>query len=430
MSDRVSKMEAFQKMKEVRKQEKKEESNRGSYTPAEYEEIAYVGLERGKQTTVRLTGFPIQMRQDSTDPKLVNISMIKDDSDKTMRVIFPDKSENKDWILYKVMNKVMEYTYVKETNSKLYKHSSTHPLVYERVAKNSKPKDAKGYSYENGWKPSGFVIWNVIDRMDDWCKQNNHTKLLSKRVSFGQDGTAYFDAGIGKMLYNSIIDDIVEFNGNWEDYDVVLEKLDVDPFYKALHSIDDAKKIFDPTAKAAVVQGALTNEELAYEKYDLDKLFKITSYQKILKRLGLFIQQVDKAFSTNFYPELVTLVEAEKVEWEKNNPTELVDNHTPINQSTVETNKGTVENMVQPPVRQRPAAKVESSVFDINNYKSVYKNIEALTNEEKAYIIGIADDQKLGFTFTSDAGMAYACSCGVVVPEKITTCYNCGAKFE
>ena len=57
----------------------------------------------------------------------------------------------------------------------------------------------------------------------------------------------------------------------------------------------------------------LTEEELSWERTDLDKIYPTTSYQKIYNRLKLFIQQVDAAFKTNFTDELEKLVEDEKV---------------------------------------------------------------------------------------------------------------------
>jgi hypothetical protein len=315
MSDTRAKFEAAMAARKQQKVEEASRQNSGGF--GGYPDIPWTALYPDKQQVFRFAGLPYLVREKGTDSKRIFVAMILGDDDKKFRCIGPNSDDRKDWILYRVMNKVLDRKWNKDKPSSRgkgdweYTNALTHPDLYNRCAKNNNLENA----FEKGWRFSAVVMVNVIDRANyDWHLENKKYRLLSKKASNYQD-RIFFDIGIPDMLYRLIQDDIVAIDGNvcWEDYDVVIKKISEDPWYKVYHGIDDAKKL-DAEVKALVQDRGLTPEESSWEMNDIDKLFPITSYKRIKDKLGLFFQRVDKAFNTRYYDELCKYVEEEEAE--------------------------------------------------------------------------------------------------------------------
>lgn len=303
----------FEEAKKRREREKADKASRGSYS-GEYESISYVALSQDTDRVVRLLGLPVDSRQEATDPKRSYIGMLRSDDGKKTRIVFPDHQNNKSWILWRVIDLVLSSRMVGQGDSRHreYLYENAHPECFKRVRWNG----GESNPYENGFYPTAYVNINCIDRSDmEWHKENKHTKLLSKRASkIGDSDTFFFDTGIPVMCYNTIFDECVEPFGDWEEYDVVIRKLNDNPWYKAYSGTHDFNRISD-VAKTFVVDGPLTEEERSWERYDLDSLYSVTSYSKIKSKLGEFFRKVDVDFGQHFSEELDTLVEKEKEQW-------------------------------------------------------------------------------------------------------------------
>jgi hypothetical protein len=408
-----------------------QESKKGLGGNFEYEDMCYTGLEFDKFKIVRLLGHPKINREDAYSPKDVNVSMIVGDNDKKFRCIWPLKEEMPNWILWKVYNKVMSYKWDKTLNGgkggPVYDNSDLHPAIFKRIAKNNIDKKE-----ENGWKPSKHVVFNVIDRQDmDWHRVNKHTKLLSKKIGLDKDGNpSYPETGIPETLYTKgIWNEVVEYNGNWEEYDIALAKVKTGPntsdvSYKAYHCEKELNKI-PQEYHSFIKEGLLTEEEKSWERYNIDKLFKVTSYQKIKRNLGIFIQSVDATFGTKFSEELDQLAEEEKKKFEENKDVQK----DPVFKAQ-DTNINVAKK--QDPAPARPAArelKKEVVEFNINSLDpNIYKGISKLSDDEKKYIIGCAPDGSLDYT--KDSGQIYSCKeCDFVSPEKLHCCPKCSVEF-
>jgi hypothetical protein len=315
MSDTRAKFEAAMAARKQQKAEEASRQNGGEF--GGYPDIPWSALYQDKQQVFRFAGLPYLVREKGTDSKRIFVAMILGDDDKKFRCIGPDPDERKDWILYRVMNKVLDRRWDKDKPSTrgkgdwVYTNASSHPDLYNRCAKNNNLDNA----YEKGWRFSPVVLVNVIDRENyDWHLENKKYRLLSKKASSYQE-KVFFDTGVPDMLYKLIEDDIVACDGNvcWEDYDIVIKKLSENPWYKVYHGVDDAKKL-DPGVKLLVQDRGLTPEEALWEMNDIDRLFPVTFYKRIKDKLGLFFQRVDKAFNTRYYDELCGLVEKEEEE--------------------------------------------------------------------------------------------------------------------
>jgi len=313
----------FARAMAARNAEKAEEAARkanGGNGGGSYPELPWSALVPNGEKVIRLIGGPCIEGREPTDAKKIFTAMILGDDDKKFRVFAPDPKEQKNWILHKIMKEVLSYDWDPDgigpdgrKGVRIYHHAKSHPDVFNRVLKNNNVSNP----YEDGWKFSPSIIWNVIDRgAMDWHRDQKKLRLLSKKAGAPDSkGKVWFDYGVPPTVYNLIVDDILSMDGNtdWNDYDIVIKKLSDDPWYKVYHGLDDAKRISEE-AKKLVVAGPLTDEERSWEPWNLDQLFRDTEYKRIKDHLGIFVQQVGKIFGKPWYEELCELVEVEEAE--------------------------------------------------------------------------------------------------------------------
>lgn len=418
----MNRQELFDAAKKKREQEKLDKAAKGSYS-GEYESISYVALSTDTDRVVRLLGLPIVNRQEPSDPKLSYIGMLRADDGKKTRIIFPDHATNKSWILWRIIDLVLDGKYVgsNDARHKEFTYEKSHPECFKRVRWNG--DDSR--PYENGFTPTAFVNINCIDRSDmEWHRENKHTKLLSKRASkIGDTDNFYFDTGIPITCYNAVFDECVEPFGDWEEYDVVIRKLNQQPWYKAYSGTHDYNRLND-AARMLVVDGPLTEEERSWERYDLDQLYGVTSYSKIKAKLGEFIRKVDVDFKKNFSEELDALVEKEKEQWKaegkdqygrkeepkksevmssddwnKNKKEEhIVDDEdlVPPAPKTEDTTPPWEESEEEAPVRVRTrtrAVEIDWAGLADGTYNGTkYLGVPKMTDREKEFVLGVRDD--------------------------------------
>jgi hypothetical protein len=311
--------EKFLEALNQRKKQKVEDASRGNLSGGSgFPEVPYAPLYTDKQQAFRFVGLPYLVREKPTDSKRAHIAMILGDDDKKFRCIGPDPLEHKDWILYRVMNKVLTKHWDKNLpgangtlGAYVYDFALVHPELYNRVAKNNNLEN----KLEKGWRFNPYVLFNVIDRANyDWHKENKKYRVLSKKASESQD-KVFFEPGVPDTVFQLIMDNIVAGDGNtnWEDYDIVVQKLNDKPWYNVLHGVDHIKYL-DPSVKGLIVDRGLTDEERSWELNDFDALYRITTYSRIKSKLGLFFQKVDQVFKTRYYEELLKLIEKEDAE--------------------------------------------------------------------------------------------------------------------
>lgn len=104
------------------------------------------------------------------------------------------------------------------------------------------------------YKAGSSALFNVIDRRDNWCKDNKHTKILCQWKS---------EIGIGPMMFDEL-KEVVNINGPWEgekgNWDMIVVKSGSGPQGTTYKCQATREKI------------ELTDEEKSYEKYDLKLL--------------------------------------------------------------------------------------------------------------------------------------------------------------
>ena len=307
----------MQLLMEKRKKQQEEAENSKNHTPIDYENVKYMGIvvKEGKEKNndykvFRPIGLPYPIRREPTDPKFILASkLLKDDGsgysiirwksiEKNGKVI-PDP----EFPLAKLYNMVTEGKWEdypepifdRETGKEKkgeYKYFHKDTDVYIKVKAlwgNTKKKDnPKSEQYPESFTPSGIVVMNAIDRKDDWCKINKHTKVPTKRIDIsrikdaeGNEKVIEFtnipglpastDISYYAGAYDKMESLCAETSGAFENADYIMRVSGKD--YEVSNSI---KGIYNelPTVKDYVVKDMdLTEEEKTYKMYDLDDIF-------------------------------------------------------------------------------------------------------------------------------------------------------------
>jgi hypothetical protein len=494
--------QALAKRRSQAKEQEESKNNQGQNW-GDYEEVETVGLVTGKEIVGRILGNPVEQRKLPTDPKIVLQSqLVKPDKKGYVKLNWPivEKSgkyvPDPDHFLTKFYNKVNEGRWVKysegilkDSNGNVYPPDylnakqkngewvRTHvkTKVFEEVSTNSKI----GELYPKSFYPSKRVVANWADRHDSWCVDNKHSKLITaKKAPYeiteadGTKKTIYFqDTGIPGTLYDKIFDHCSAVGTM--DIDLVITKIEKD--YKVFDITDYPKYVSEASAKIGV-KTRLSEEEKAWTLYDLDKLYKVSSYSKIQKYLSPMIKLCDAELGTSFEKELDALVEEEKAQraaekaeaqvyyinesdgsygvTSKDDIVELIESDTNIKEveksvydTFVAKQTGTVEipkeEPKSEPVEEEPKAeskrrevKTEATNNDIESLCKVnFPAWDKLTDEEKTFMKGFItkfdgtvpsykDNTPLG---CSDESCYFVGTHNVtMVPIEVNTCPVCG----
>jgi len=430
-------------------EDSKKSSGGGSYTPKQYDDIAFGGLETGVNKIFRLIGAPpgaesMGYKRKDYDPKQIMMCEVKDDEGKKFTIKLPLREDipAHNHILHRLWDKVAETAWINK--KKVFINEAKHPELWLALTKgNYKPEDGYGYSIAGGYKSTTYTLMNVIDRADDWCKENKHTKLIARDIGVSTNSkgeTTYWPKpGVKSFGFLKRIADIIGKYGNYETYDLAIKRTgDKDnPFelknaslYKSKDMMDELKNA-DGTLPDAntIVVGPLSAEEKTYMRYDLDKLYQPTSYTKLLKRIPALFKLTDATLGTKFYDELEGLSKKEKEEWErlygdenaKAETAQVAAETVAINEAVAETPKPR-RTVVGPTETGLSADKIKtlhgwSKLTDAN--KALIKDVLIKNDEASEIIYEECDETKA----------LYACDCNASSPESFNSCPKCGADF-
>lgn len=422
--------------------EKGNKKSSGNYE-ATYEEMKWVGLENDSAKIVRIVGAPPESmtpgrKSADTDAVEIYVSRIMNDSNKKVVLKLPPHAEDfkDEHIMWRIINKVKEVEWVPGSNGKnekKYKYAG-YPWYDKVIHGGFNPTDQQ-YSWSKGWSGQQVVIFNVIDREDDWCKENKHTKLLSKRVNqvVQDDGKVveYADTGVPSYGFLTKLSELVGKYGSWEKYDVAITKTGEMTSPYVVKNATAFAKCPEDIARAELGDKlefvsqdiSLTPEELSYERYNLKNNFKVTSYQKLLSDFGNTIKLIDGDLRTTYYDELKALADKEKAEYEAKKAEEAA--NAPAEESTP---TETISESTEKPTRSRVVDMTLSA-----EKITALKGWDSLTEEERKLIkdVELNDDGSVKtITYTTTDDLADCPDCKHEAPMAITTCCPvCGLKF-
>lgn len=464
-----------------KEREEKEKTSK-NYQKREYEAIKYVGLSKEHPTIVRFVGNFVAEdlkahRPNPSDMKFMHISKIKSDDGKTTFYLYlPLRSDEpeQDHLMWKIIDTVYAKEWVKDPatgkNKPIETFKIKHPDVYEKVNKGGFTEaDGKWpYMYARGWKGPEMLLINVIDRRDDWCKVNKHTKLISKNVNVTAEGKEYADFGVPAFGFFGPLTNLRNnFKMGWEKYDVVItktgEKLDtVTNMFNGTAftnpaaittNLDKAMGIDPAEYKFISQEPALTEEELNYGRYDLDENFRVTSYRTIDKYLGKTIQLIDAAVNedrinagkspdSHFYADLQKLVKEEADAWAKEKAAQDAAQGTASEAAPAtptETQPAPSFETMAPVQEAAPIARtVSQEASGLSAEKlAVLKGYNELSTEQKSYIKDVvlnSDGTLNHIEWTDTAPSLLDCpkdmgGCGQLSPNSFSVCPACSKHF-
>lgn len=301
---------------------------------------------------------------------------------------------------------------------------------------------------------------NCLDRDDDWCAKNKHSKVLCWDVNTKEvDGEIreYPSYGVKSSFYTEIWDkQCTILNKHFDETDFVVKRLDektkIGDSYLIVCSPEEKSKIINLGVDYSKVNGDyLTEEEEKYELYELKDIpfiSKPTPCSVILKRFDKLIKDADSTFGTNLRSEFVEWKEKELAELKANSETEKnetsssTNNETSNEPSVTKANFSdmktveTVENEDELPTEVEekelpPVKKVMKNVkpkFDPMSLKDIFPNIVNMSKEDLDYIVDV--DENNGELIYADGTEIATCpNCNMDIPDPWTKCV-CGVSFE
>ena len=400
---------ALAKKQEQKKEQEEAKNNQG--WSGEFEDVVTVGLVKDKEIVGRIVGSPVENRTLPTDAKLILQSQIvKPDRKSYTKITWPMIMKrgkwvpDPDWILTKLYDTVFKKRWVKfsegilkDPDGKLYPpdhktarlkdgmyvYDNARTKIYEEMDANTKTGDL----YPPKFDPSQRVVFNWIDRHDTCCKDNKHTKILTaKRNAYekvspeGVKTVTYFsDTGIPGGLYDKIFE-YCSAVGTM-DNDLVITKIEKD--YKVFDSTD--LKFITPESAKLGVKTRISEEEKAYTLYDLDKLFAVSSYNKIKKFLSPLFKLCDAELNTNFMAELEELCKIETEQRKKEKEEEQVYYIHPESDAYGITTREDLHELMEsdPNVMEVTKEQYDKYVAEIEGLKKGTQSVEAEMPKEE-----------------------------------------------
>lgn len=428
---------AAKKLTEANSTNQQSNSTRTFTTPFEFKYVA-CGPAKSEDNwrVLRFVGAPIKdpasySKPLPSDAHIKFITKILDQNGKNFLMVLPDPDtvEGQNNIIWQIQKKVTHKTYNATEKKSHYDVLELFPEIDSIVNHGGLTSDSKRYNYVSSWFPKAKVFMNCIDRTDDWCKKNKHTKVFCKSDNIDDNGNEWVEPGVKVFgFYDRLLSLASKFNG-WESFDALVVRTGTmnEPWNiksasriveKELEEDVPSSTTFEEFSKKVVV-GDLTDEELTYDRYDFDKIIPSTPKQ-IMFHLGKQIKKIDELLNTTYYDVLSKQCD----EQEANAKTEF-ENSGAAEAAPVQT-EAPVAKAEEPVVTR----KVEEATTDF----SFLGGWSALNQSEKDGIASVDRDDAgkvINIIYKDTAAKQYACpKCAVLSPATYTHCPNCGAQFE
>jgi|LSPY01.1.fsa_nt_gi hypothetical protein len=415
----------------------------------EYRNIAYLPLKSKDWVIYRCLGkIPVAIDK-ITDPKstqAIEINKVELMSDKNKKNTYyiPDRNKSnpkKDHVFWRIYDKITEFEWDKKPGdlkaSKVYRYEHAFPALFTFAQNGGFP--GKQGEFARGLKGKRIVIQNVIDRNDpQWHKEHQHSKLLARTCSEYTDKKTgetklFYDLGISTFGYLTLWGSLWQNYGNWEKYDVAAFRTGVtQPAMKLLNASEyKTKEIIELPKKfwPQVVVGPLTDEEIKYERYEIARLFGISTYTKILN-IKERLAAIDEAFNTHFLEEVQDYSSEEKKKWKEEGKDEE-GGETTSSKSIVKEEKAPMEEKVEEKVEKPVSRRAVADETTKKDFSTILKGWAKLSEAEKAQIIDVEQvDGKIVVKYNSKKELVDCPKCNSLSPEDFMACPSCGARFS
>jgi hypothetical protein len=441
MSEQLSRKERYEKAKKAREDADKA---KGGYNPVEVPDFEPLVLSQDKCHVLRLVGEVPEAREKSSDALIIERSFMRSDDGKYFTMIW---NQDKDWPFRVLARKLCKYKYEdlgSGKKEKVYEHEGCDLLKYYNTNGKDKPS-----AYESGMAPSKFILINAIDRMDDWCKENKHTKMLAWDVN-EQEDKKYYTWGMKTGLFKEIFDvKCTSIGSHYEDVDLVIRRFSQknkpadDVYYQVMY--DEEKRAIQNWSDKDKVdymsfvskEECLTKEELAYERYNLENIPYVsqsTPISIIMNKMEKFIKDVDKKYDWGIWEMMVEWKAKEKEAWSAKKALEKDDEDEPKKSTVkVETNQETddelptdIEEKVEEKTKTQKVAK--SKKFEITDEMiNTFEGLADCPEHIKKHIVAVdVDEMTMTFDIEADATCG---NCDQDIPDSFDFCPCCGTTY-
>jgi hypothetical protein len=401
---------------ELEAQEKKAKAGNGNSTFS-FENIFHAAWEKKELNRMKIVRALGGVPNSGTSPDTAltaRVAMIVADNGKKFRCVLPDPKDQPNNIIWRIINRVNETTYVNKKRVNI--NETKHPELFNMINHNGYKEGTKQNLYDKGWLGRVFLAMNVIDREKmEWHKKNKHSLLLAKEVNVGEDGKEWPEYIPSYGFLNLLQTGIFKYYGDWRKYDLGVIRLGLkETPFRIINASKYLEEVPEELKPLVSHDDFLTPEEESWEKYDLTKLFKVTNATKIYNRLKLAIAKIDAVLGTKFIEELEDLVEAEKKAFEAakaDKPTDEVAEDVPENKE---------EGLSTSPEGYVTADKA-----------TFLKGWKDLSDEQKSKIkdINVKDRKVVDITYDNGLTLVKCPTCYMPGPEVWPVCPACGEKF-
>lgn len=392
-----------------------------------YETVKWTGLEQGVPSVIRVVGGPPDSNVTPGTAKTVTIARIIGDDGKQFRLIRPSFSDDKNYIINKIIQRVKTVKWKKD-GQKTYPVQEAYPEIYNIIDKCGLNPEDKRYKFERGWVGRECLIMNVIDRSQmDWHRENKHTMLLAKSINVDASGNEWPDEGISVFATSPKFNQLFKYYGSWEKYDIAITRTgDMSNAYNIDNASKNPEKVEGGMDQFISFETGLTSEEKSWATYDLSTMYKPTSPIRLYNKLKDTIRKIDNALGTDFLTELRDLAEAEKKrldeEAEKTDifaDTKTTETPTVSTQRLRETSKvSTAAVGSEMPYYSSLSESVRSKIISCNKG-------EDFNNEQGNSV------EHFDVEWDYDPINVLPCpNCGTNAPEEVTKCPCCGVEFS
>lgn len=408
----------------------------GTYTPREYENVKFTGLETGVPSILRAVGGPFNSNLDNTTARTVTIAWVIGDDGKKFKLIRPSFQEDPNYILNRIISRVKQIKW--NNGEKTYPVKDKFPEIYNIIDKNGLSKDDTRYKYDKGWSGKEVLLMNVIDRAQmDWHTENKHTMLLAKSVNVSPEGIEYPDEGVSAYAITPALLQLFKYYGSWEKYDIAITKTgDMHNAFIIENATKNPERVEHGMDQYISMSDHLSAEEKGWERYDLEKLYRVTTSHKIYNHLKGTIARIDTALGTHFLSELEAEVEKEKVlfnelygdkdEAESSTDSPSTEGTTP----PFDVDTAPTTEVKSTPVARTRATATKSSSTDA--WKELHYG-DTLNESLRSKIKSVSkiDDEHYNIEWDLPIEELASCpTCGAVAPLDATICPCCGLDFN
>lgn len=313
-----------------------------------------------------------------------------------------------------------------KTNKPKYPWQMKDPELFNLIMYNNNLSGADG-----SWKARPSYAFNAIlrnnsaeeGRLFNWCEENQHTMLLVLNP------TGFKSLG-----------DLIQMSGKLSEYDIAYLKTGTGfdtkhTIYKAIP--DDTGK--NPEFNIAVI-GALTDQELMYGKYSLEKETALKSASVILEKLGDTVERLSSVMGIDWIGKLQAEAALEEDEGSSGVSLPTARTSAPINNSEEKEPEWVSQGVVTSPPAEAPASPVSSpNAIPADNEVKPSRPVRVAVSQQVSAPVETEECYMCQETIPAGSVNCPECKnvlqdpctdCGKLFHVSLDVCPHCGKKYS